>query len=74
MSYHKIIVKSLRDEVHETGQWFIRLVPHVAKLHHHFLLQLVINNRHCERRGLVGQEAAIVCALQMKLQIYRGNK
>lgn len=60
---------NIRDEVHEAGQWLIRLVPHVTKLHHHLLLQLVINDGHGERRRLVGQEAAIVCALQVELQI-----
>lgn len=61
----------LRDEVHEASQRLVRLVPHVAELHHHLLLQLVVDDRHGERRRLVGQEAAIVGALQVELQIWR---
>lgn len=59
----------LRDEIHEAGQRLVRLVPHVAKLHHHLLLQLVIDDRHGEGGRLVCQEAAIICALQVELQI-----
>lgn len=63
----------LRDEIHEASQRLVRLIPHVAKLHHHLLLQLVIDNGHGERRRLVCQEAAIVCALQVELQICKGD-
>lgn len=63
----------LRDEVHEAGERLVRLVPHVAKLHHHLLLQLVVDDGHSERRRLVGQEAAVVCALQVELQICRAG-
>lgn len=58
-----------RDEIHEAGQRLVRLVPHVAKLHHHLLLQLVIDDRHGEGGRLVCQEATIICALQVELQI-----
>lgn len=71
--YFSMTALCLRDEVHEAGQRLVRLVPHVPKLHHHLLLQLVINNGHSEGRCLVCQEAAIVCALQVELQICRGE-
>lgn len=61
----------LRDEVHEAGQRLIGLIPHVAKLNHHLFLQLVVDDGHGEGGCLVCQEAAIVSALQVKLQICR---
>lgn len=60
----------LRDEIHEAGQRLIRLVPHMAKLNHHLLFQLVINDGDSEGGGFIGQEASIVSALQMKLQVW----
>ena len=61
--------RSLRDEVHEAGQRLVGLVPHVTELHHHLLFQLVVDDGDGERRRLVGQEAPIVGALQVKLEI-----
>lgn len=65
---------NLRDEVHEAGKWLIRLVPHVPKLNHHFLFELVVNDRDSERRSLVGQKAPIVGALQVELQVCKTGK
>lgn len=62
-------VNYLRDEIHEAGQRLVRLVPHVAELHHHLLLQLVIDDGYGEGRRFVGQKASIIRALQVKLQI-----
>lgn len=61
----------LRDEVHEAGQRLVGLIPHVAKLNHHLLLQLVIDDGHGEGGRLICQEAAIIGALKVKLQICR---
>ena len=58
-----------RDEIQEAGEWLIRVVPHVAELHHHLLLEPVINDGHCQWRRLVGQEVAVVRALQVQLQV-----
>lgn len=46
----------------------------MAKLHHHLLLKLVIDDRYGKRRRFVGQEASIVRALQVKLQIWGKDK
>lgn len=73
VTYFNTAAFYLRDEVHEAGQRLIRLVPHVAELHHHLLLQLVIDDGHGEWRRLVRQETTIVCALQVQLQICRGG-
>lgn len=59
-----------RDEIHEAGQRLIRLVPHMAELNHHLLFELVINDGDSEGRGFIGQEASIVSALQVKLQVW----
>lgn len=59
----------LRDEIQEAGQRLVSVIPHVAELHNHLLLQFVINDRDGERRGLICQEVPIVCTLEMKLQI-----
>lgn len=61
----------LRDKVHEAGQRLIGLIPHVAKLNHHLFLQLVVDDGHGEGGSLIRQEAAIVGALQVELQICR---
>lgn len=61
----------LRDEVQEAGQRLIGMVSHMAELHHHFLLQLVIDDGDRERGSLVGQKVPIVCALEMKLQVWK---
>ncbi len=63
-----------RDEIHEAGQRLIRLVPHMAELNHHLLFELVINDGDSEGRGFIGQEASIVSALQVKLQVWGGKK
>ncbi len=63
-----------RDEIHEAGQRLIRLVPHMAELNHHLLFELVINDGDSEGRGFIGQEASIISALQVKLQVWRGKK
>lgn len=58
-----------RDKVQKTCQGLVRVVPHVTELHHHLLLQLVINDRHSERGGFIGQEVPIVCALEVQFQV-----
>ena len=58
-----------RNEVQKAGQRLIRMVPHVTELHHHLLLEPVVDDRHCQWRSLVGQEVSIVSALQVQLQV-----
>lgn len=58
-----------RDKVQKTCQGLIGMVPHVPELHHHLLLQLVIDDGHGEWGGFIGQEVPIVCALEVQFQI-----
>lgn len=60
---------AVRDEVQEVGQRLDGMVAHVLELDHQLLAQLVVDDGDGQRRRLVGQEAAIVRALQMQLQI-----
>lgn len=43
--YHRV---HSRNEVQEAGEWLVGMIPHVAELHHHLLLEPVIDDRHCQ--------------------------
>lgn len=60
-----------RNKVQKACQGLVCVVPHVTELHHHLLLQLVINDRDGERGGFVSQEVPIVCALEVQLQVWK---
>jgi len=57
------------DVVHEGADRLNRVVAHVLELNHKPLAKLVVDHRHLEGRGLVGKEAAVVRALEVKLQV-----
>ncbi len=57
------------DEVEEGGQLAGGVVAHVLELGHQLLAQVVVDDRHLQRRRHGRQEVAIVRALQVQLQI-----
>lgn len=57
------------DEVEEGGEGASRVVAHVLELGDELLPQLVVDHRCLQRARHVGQEVAIVRALQVQLQI-----
>jgi len=60
------------DVVEECAEWFYGMVAHVLKFNNELLTQLVIDDRHCQWAGFVGQELAVVCRLQMQFEIVQG--
>lgn len=60
---------AVRDEVEERGQRLDGMVAQMLELDHQLLAQLVVDDADGQRRRLVGQELAVVGALQMQLQI-----
>lgn len=61
---------AVRDEVQEGGQRLHGMIPQVLELNHELLAQLVVDGGHGQGRWLVGQELAVVGALQVQLQVY----
>jgi len=45
----------------------------MLKLNDELLLQFIVNRCHGEWTCFIGKKVAIVCALQMKLQIYNNT-
>lgn len=60
---------AVRDEVQERGQRLHSMIPQVLELNHELLAQLVVDGGHGQGRWLVGQELAVVGALQVQLQV-----
>lgn len=65
---------AVRDEVEERRQRLDGMVAHVLELDDQLLAQLVVDDADGERRRLVGQELAIVGALQVELEVCAGWK
>ena len=61
---------AIGDVVQEHGQGPRGLVPHVLELCHQLLPQLLVNDGHLEA-ALIGQEVAVVCGLEVELQIFQ---
>ena len=49
------------------------MVPHVLELGDDLLLEVVVDDGHLERGGNVGQEVAIVGALEVQLQVWKNK-
>lgn len=60
---------AVRNEVEEVRQRLHGMIAHVLELDHQLLAQLVVDHGHRQGRRLVGQETAIVRALQVQLEI-----
>lgn len=65
---------AVRDEVQKGGQRFDGMVSQVLELNHQFLTKLIVDDRHRQRRWLVGQELTVIGALQVKFQICKNEK
>lgn len=63
---------AVRDKVQEGGQGLDGMIPQVLELNHELLAELVVDGGHRQRGRLVGQELAVVRALQVQLQVCKG--
>lgn len=60
---------AVSDEVEEGRERLDGVISHVLELNHKLFAQLIVDDRHSQRRWLIGEELSVIRALQMKLQI-----
>lgn len=63
---------TVRNVVEECAERLHGMIAHMLEFNDEFLAQLVIDDRHGQRAGLVGQKLTVVGGLQMQLEIIQG--